>query len=51
MICGENTTAIHYEVSGGSDSSAPISLEIRPLVAFQVITVQLTETIDKPQDS
>src|SRR6266699_1803159 len=35
MIYGENSTAIHYNVRDSNDSPAPISLEIRPLVAFR----------------
>jgi predicted glycogen debranching enzyme len=34
MIYGENSTAIHYQVSG-ADSPARVSLVIRPLVAFR----------------
>ena len=35
MIYGENSTAIRYDVRGGNDSPALISLEIRPLVGFR----------------
>src|ERR1051326_8031927 len=34
MVYGENTTVVQYELKGGN-SKAPISLELRPLIAFR----------------